>query len=117
MLPQQHRMESINTIHVSFVGGPYDGCVSTTQPGNDELSMQIEMPVSPNVLRLLAGEAAGDEAPIRTVASYRLMLAPDGPRYRFAYFQRVGRRQREELSVWHSALIAAWNSVLKREQG
>jgi hypothetical protein len=109
-------MDSTNTIHVSFVGGPYDGCISTTQPGNNDLSMQIEMPVSPNVLRLLAGEVAGDEAPIRAVASYRLMLTPNGPRYRFAGFQRVGRRQREELSVWHHALIAAWNSVLGREK-
>jgi hypothetical protein len=109
-------VDSTNTIHVSFVGGPYDGCVSTTQPGNNQLSTQIEMPVSPNVLRLLCGEAAGDEKPIRAVASYRLILTPYGPRYRFASFHRVGQRQSQDLALWHHALIAAWNTVLRRDK-
>jgi len=100
---------------VSFIGGPYDGCLRA-RPQNSTLYGEIQMPVSVNILRLLTGEAAGDEGPIRAVATYRLVLTPYGPRYRFHAFDRVGRAERTELANWHHALLSAWEKVKEQER-
>ena len=72
---------------------------------------EIEMPVSPNVLRLLTGEGPGEETVIRAVARYRLLLTARGPRYRFQGFQRVGQDERRALAVWHHAMLTAWEKI------
>jgi hypothetical protein len=115
LLPRQHGMDSNSVITVSFVGGPYDGCMSATQKDR-VLCGQIEMPVSPNILRLLTGEAAGDEEAIHAVARYRLALTPRGPRYRFHGLHGVDRRESRDLAVWHHALLAAWKQVLGQQR-
>jgi hypothetical protein len=103
-------MEPRNPHCVSFVGGPYDGCVSPQQSGQ-ALSGQLAMPVSSNILRMLAGEAACDGRPIRAVASYRLALTPLGPRYNFHSFHSIAPAESKELSAWHQALLCAWNKI------
>ncbi|MEX2139192.1 MAG: hypothetical protein WD894_08025 [Pirellulales bacterium] len=108
-------MDNTNSNSVSFVGGPYDGCVPARQK-NCVLCGQIAMPVSSNILRLLTGEAAGDETPIRAVARYRLELTQRGPRYRFHCFHSVDRGESKELAVWHHALLAAWNRVVGQQR-
>jgi hypothetical protein len=99
-------VNSNSLISVSFVGGPYDGCISATQIDR-ALGGQIEMPVSPNILRLLTGEAAGDEVAIHAVARYRLALTPRGARYWFSGLHRVNQRESRELAVWHHAMLAS----------
>ena len=96
---------------VSFVGGPFDGCVFARR-GATELCQQIGMPISRNILRLLSGEPAGDEQRIRTVATYRLALTSRGPRYLFRHLEPIAGRESKELAVWHHALLTAWNKVL-----
>ena len=96
---------------VSFVGGPFDGCVFARR-GTSELCRQIGMPISRNILRLLSGEPAGDEQTIRSVATYRLVATAYGPRYLFHCSERVDAGESKELAVWHHALLAAWNKVL-----
>jgi hypothetical protein len=115
MLPHGANVDSTNSIRVSFVGGPYDGCVSARQK-NSPLSAQIEMPVSPNILRLLNGEAAGEETSICAVARYRLALTPRGPRYRFYCFHRLGRDERRAFGVWHHAMLSAWEKIKEQNR-
>jgi hypothetical protein len=103
-------MEASSLDHVSFVGGPYDGCVSPRQ-ANQALCGQLAMPVSANILRMLSGEAACDGRPIRAVASYRLALTARGPRYYFHSFHRIGPAESKELSDWHHSLLCAWNKI------
>jgi len=103
-------MDASQSPIVSFVGGPYDGCISPRKP-DQALSGQLAMPVSANILRMLSGEAACDGRPIRAVASYRLALTPRGPRYFFHAFHRIAPAESKELSDWHQALLCAWNKI------
>jgi hypothetical protein len=103
-------MEANSLDHVSFVGGPYDGCISPRKP-DQALSGQLAMPVSANILRMLSGEAACDGRSIRAVAAYRLALTPHGPRYFFQAFHRIAPAESKELSDWHHALLCAWNKI------
>jgi hypothetical protein len=111
VLPYLDRMETTNLPCVSFVGGPYDGCVSP-RPAQQEFSGQIAMPVSANILNMLSGKAACDARPIRVVALYRLVLTPRGRRYRFHSFHRIEGAESTELTAWHHALLRAWNKIL-----
>ena len=103
-------METSSLHHVSFVGGPYDGCISPRQ-SKQTLCAQIAMPVSANILRMLSGEAVCDGRPIRAVAAYRLVFTPHGPRYRFHSFRKIASAESRELSDWHQALLCAWNKI------
>jgi hypothetical protein len=104
-------MDNSNANRVSFVGGPFDGCIFARR-GNAALCRQIGMPISRNILRLLSGDPAGEEQIIRTVATYRLTVTPCGPRYLFHHAERIDQRESKELAVWHHALLSAWNKVL-----
>jgi hypothetical protein len=99
----------LNTVR--FVGGPYDGCDRATSL-HSTLCGAIEMPVSRNVLRLLTGEDVGQQTPIHCVASYRLVLTPDGPRYLFSSYRRLmDRAERRSLEVWLQAMLSAWQRI------
>jgi hypothetical protein len=115
-LPKHIAVESNTFNRVSFVGGPYDGSVSSRRK-NSVLCDRIQMPVSSNILRLLTGESLGDETPIRAVATYRLVVTPGGPRYRFHCFQRLGRDERRALTVWHHAMLSAWEKIKQQHRG
>jgi hypothetical protein len=111
MLRQPADMESSHLSRLRFVGGPYDGCDRATSL-HSTLCGAIEMPVSRNVLRLLTGEDVGPQAPIHCVASYRLVLTPDGPRYWFSSYRRViDRAESRSLEVWLQTMLSAWQRI------
>jgi hypothetical protein len=102
-------MENTQVITVSFIGGPYDGCIRTVPQRT--LCGEIEMPVSQNVLRILTGDPVGEAAPIRLVARYRLLLSGNGCRFRFHGFRRVSRDEERSLAGWHRAMLAVWKAA------
>jgi hypothetical protein len=74
------------------------------------------MPVSANILRLLAGEAPCDETPIREVATYQFLITPLGPRYKFHGFHSISPAESQHLTAWHHSLLGAWNRILSQRR-
>lgn len=95
---------------VTFVGGPYDGCTEVNC-GYFDLNEQVEMPVSPNILRLLNDEKPGREAKIRSVAVYRLVRASQGPQFRFLRSRPPMPGESDNLAQWHHSVLESWGRV------
>ena len=60
------------SIHVEFIGGPFDGHSQSIAATWDELASTVALPVNENVFRMLAGKTRGPARPSKTVAIYEL---------------------------------------------
>lgn len=100
---------------VAFVGGPYDGYEHCVEPGDQCLHEALELPISPNIIRVLSGEDPGARRSPRCVATYSLTLEDGVCQYAFRGSRLAGRREAREMNEWCREMFRAWGNSQQAE--